>query len=574
MAGKNLDITSIITPDSLASEITNKWMEWDSARATKKTEWKELRNFLYATDTTSTSVKTLPWSNSTTTPKMTQIMDNLHANYFAALFPAMKWMKWEADDKDSANLAKKNVIQAYMENKVRQSKFIDEVSLLLNDWILFGNCFAMVEYENNIVKAGKDVIVNYVGPRLYRVSPYDIVFNPVATSFASSPKVIRSIVTLGEMKKKADDGDETYAQVFQKMLDNRNKIAGFDGAVDKSDGFTADGFSSIQQYYGSSYVEILTFYGDIYDVENQVYHTNKIITICDRAYVLDVQDNESWFGTPAIFHCGWRNRPDNLYAMGPLDNLVGMQYRIDHLENLKADVFDQVAVPMLKIRGDVEAFVNKPGARIFMGDEADVAYLAPDTTALNADFQIANLMDKMEQMAGAPREAMGIRTPGEKTAYEVQTLVTGASRIFQHKASQFERTFIEPILNTMLEQGRRNMNTVDKIRIMDDPSGAYLFQEITKDDITANGKIVPVGARHFAETAKRVQQLQMVMQQKVQDPTIGVHLSGKRIAQLITRELGEESLFEENVAVAEQMETQEAEVQMQDEQQQAAEMGL
>ena len=47
---------------------------------------------------------------------------------------------------------------------------------------------------------------------------------------------------------------------------------------------------------------------------------------------------------------GWRPRPDNLYAMGPLDNLVGMQYRIDHLENLKSDVFDQIAYPILKIR--------------------------------------------------------------------------------------------------------------------------------------------------------------------------------------------------------------------------------
>jgi hypothetical protein len=40
--------------------------------------------------------------------------------------------------------------------------------------------------------------------------------------------------------------------------------------------------------------------------------------------------------------------------MGPLDNLVGMQYRIDHLENLKADVFDLIAFPPLKIKGYVE----------------------------------------------------------------------------------------------------------------------------------------------------------------------------------------------------------------------------
>jgi hypothetical protein len=578
MAGKTLDITKVITPDSLACEIADKWQEWDSLRQGKKEEWQELRNYVYATDTRTTSNAKLDWCNSTTTPKLTQIKDNLHANYFAALFPSSNWMEWSGDERDAVTLAKTQTIEAYMENKVRQSKFVDEVSLLLDDWILFGNCFAMVQYENNIVETSKDVVVNYVGPKVYRISPYDIVFNPVASSFDQSPKIIKSILTLGEMKKMTLDGDPKYQEVFDRMLTARRTVAAFDGTTEKNNAFMADGFSSIQQYYGSAFVEILTYYGDIYDQESDTLHTNKIITIADRAYILSIEDNESWFGKAPIFHCGWRNRPDNLYAMGPLDNLVGMQYRIDHLENLKADVFDQIALPMMKIRGEVEDFTQAPGERIILGEEGDVAYLAPDTTALNADFQIANLMDKMEQMAGAPREAMGIRTPGEKTAYEVQSLLTGASRIFEHKAGQFERTFIEPILNTMLEMGRRIMNTADKIRISDPDTGAYLFEEITREDITAAGKIVPMGARHFAETAKRVQQLNVLMQQKLADPTMGVHISGKRLAQLVTRELGEEALFESNVQVAESMETQrtvqETQVQMEDEQMQAAEMGL
>lgn len=54
--------------------------------------------------------------------------------------------------------------------------------------------------------------------------------------------------------------------------------------------------------------------------------------------------SRNWLGKTSIVHAGWRYRPDNLWAMGPLDNIVGMQYRIDHLENLKADAMD-LAVP-------------------------------------------------------------------------------------------------------------------------------------------------------------------------------------------------------------------------------------
>ena len=184
----------------------------------------------------------------------------------------------------------------------------------------------------------------------------------------------------------------------------------------------------------------------------------------------------------------------------------------------------------------------------------------------------------MEEMAGAPRQAMGIRTPGEKTAFEVQSLQNSASRIFEHKTAHFERVFLEPILNAMLEVSRRNMNVSDTIRVFDDATGAVLFKTITKDDITAKGKIVPVGARHFAERARRVQNLTQLYQIKLSDPSVAAHMSGKEFARILADELGEPTLFSENIAVTEQLETQqqmqEAEAINQEQLMVAQEMGI
>ena len=559
MVGKTIDFTTIVTPDTMAVEISNRWIEWSSLRNKKIEEWKELRNYLYATDTRTTSNALLPWSNTTTLPKLTQIMDNLHANYFATLFPAQSWMRWEGSDKDSNNKKKREVIQAYMDNKLRQSDFINTASELLYDWIQYGNCFATVEWEDNYEnKADGQFVPQYTGPKVVRISPYDITFNPLAPSFTQTPKIIRSVLTLGEVSKMSLK-DPRYKDILDKMLNAREKVrATSSEQFDKSEGFIADGFSDIRQYYESNYVEVLTFYGDLYDMDTNTFYSNRIITIIDRAYILDNVENPSWLGYAPIFHAGWRTRPDNLYAMGPLDNLVGMQYRIDHLENLKADVFDQIAYPIMKIKGEVEDFDFQPATRIYCGEEGDVGYLVPDATALNADFQIKALEDKMEEMAGAPRQAMGIRTPGEKTAFEVQTLQNSASRIFEHKTAHFERTFLEPLLNAMLEVSRRNMQTTDVLRVLDDAMGIVIFRDIKKEDITANGKIVPVGARHFAERARRIQNLTQLNQIKQQDPSVAAHLSGKMLAKILAEELGESKLFGENIAVTEQLETQQA----------------
>ncbi|MAH46144.1 hypothetical protein CMI37_09950 [Candidatus Pacearchaeota archaeon] len=45
---------------------------------------------------------------------------------------------------------------------------------------------------------------------------------------------------------------------------------------------------------------------------------------------------------------------------------------------------------------------------------------------------------------------------------------------------------------------------------------------------------------------------------KAQDPTVAPHMSGKEMARIISDELGEPTLFGDNIAVAEQLETQEA----------------
>jgi hypothetical protein len=313
MAGTVLNVEHTLDPDNLAVEISNRFNEWDNLRRKKLEEWKELRNYLYATDTRTTSNSILPWSNNTTTPKLTQIMDNLHANYFAALFPSRKWMRWEGGNKVDDARGKAKIVESYLYHKMSKSDFVNTISSLLHDYIQYGNCFGMVTHEVEVSGTDGELSTQYVGPKLTRISPFDIVFNPVASQFGETPKIIKSIKTLGEIKKMIDQNPSNrhYKKVFDKMVQNRHQVLSTSD-VDKADGFVADGFNNIQEYYGSNYVEILTFYGDIYDADKEEFLGNRVITILDRAYVLDNRESESWLGEPPIFHAGWRERPDNL----------------------------------------------------------------------------------------------------------------------------------------------------------------------------------------------------------------------------------------------------------------------
>ena len=87
MSTKIVELNKWLKQDDAASWVSNLWTSFNNQRREKIEEWKELRNYVFATDTTTTANQTLPWKNSTTLPKLCQIRDNLHSNYLSALFP-------------------------------------------------------------------------------------------------------------------------------------------------------------------------------------------------------------------------------------------------------------------------------------------------------------------------------------------------------------------------------------------------------------------------------------------------------------------------------------------------------
>lgn len=561
MASTPLEIRKGFNGDSVAEYIANTWDTYNKQRQGKINEWQELRNYIFATDTTTTSNSVLPWKNKTTIPKLCQIRDNLHSNYISALFPNDDWLKWEAYSRDDAVKNKVEAIEAYMSNKTREGGFRQETSRIVYDYIDYGNAFATVDFESSY-KEGKDGtrMPKFIGPKIRRISPLDIVFNPII-SFRDSFKIVRSIKTIGELKVMAESQpDNMYLKT---ALEERAKMYAHMNAYgieewQKAEGLLVDGFGNYYEYLQSGFIELLEFYGDMHDQKTGEIYKDRVITIVDRMYTIRNEPIPSWLGHAPIYHAGWRLRPDNHWAMGPLDNLVGMQYRIDHLENLKSDAMDLAVLPPLVISGDVEEFEYGPGVEIHMDENGKVEELGHNIQwVLTAETSIEKLEQRMEMYAGAPREAMGIRTAGEKTAFEVEQLQNAAGRIFQEKITNLEIEVIEMALNAMLETARRNMDANDVVRVLDNDLGVDKFIKITREDITASGKLRPIGARHFSAQAKLMQGVTAIFNNQMAQ-VLAPHISAIALSKLVEEMLGLKKfdLFRPNAAIFEQQETQ------------------
>lgn len=561
MTDKVLEINKVLAPQDMACVIVGYWNNWNQQRQERIDDWEELDKYLFATDTTTTSNNRLPWKNSTTTPKLTQISDNLYANYIHSLFPNDRWLKWEGFDREAVSKEKAKYIQAYMSNKLREGGFTEVMGDALLDYIRKGNAFCMPTFEDRYTMKDGERVQKFRGPKAVRVDPLDIVFNPIATSFEHTPKIVRSVHTTGELKKLSMTNPEHafWEQAIERRNEIRKILSGYSYEdVAKANLMEVDGFGNLQEYYMSDYVEVLEFYGDYHNQETGELHINHMITVIDRSVVVRNEPAPTYDGEIPIFHTGWRKRNGNLWCMGPLENLVGMQYRIDHLENLKADAMDLIVHPPLKVVGDVEPFVWEPEAIIHIDGEGDVQEIQKNiSNVVMANNEIQIIEQKMELYAGAPREAAGVRTPGEKTAFEVQTLENAAGRMYQAKIIQFE-LFMEKLLNSMLETAHRHFGDIEEVRYTDNDLGVITFSEITKEDITAKGVIRPIGARNFAQKAQELQNLVGVFSNPTFSQMIMPHTSGINLSKYIddTLDLRGWNIFTPNIRVAEMQETQ------------------
>lgn len=543
-SGALLTVTDI---DDVAVRISEMWTNYNYNRRSALALGEEARQFVFGTDIDATSASILTHKNRTHQPKLTQLSDTLQSQYFEASLSMPDFFKFDGAEPDDTDKADK--VEAWVRTKLEQKKFRETVGRqLIADYTLYGNCFAMVDYVVEKDSAGE---VTYKGPLISRVSPLDIVFNPKAESFSRSPKIQRRVMHIAEIA----EFPERYPfagfaidKINKALLARNGELVDDWIEVIKDRGVDMDGYGGYDQYFKQDMAEILIYRGDIFDPVTGRAQRNRVVYILDRLHVIYNQPSKAPSGFDGIHHAGWRIRNDNLWAQGPLDNLVGMQYRIDHLENLKADVFDLIAHPVLKIKGDdvqepEEGYA--PGAAYYMGMDSDVEFLVPDAHALNADTQIKEYHRLMEEFAGAPPESRGVRTPGEKTAFEVNKLDQNATMMFVDKARNFER-MLETLLRETFEIMLVNFDGSDFIEIFDDIQGKEMLFELSQEEVQARGEFTATGARYWTRRNRESLELKEFMMGPMQDPCIRRHVAGQALADFWGKKL---NLKNENIIV-------------------------
>ena len=537
-----LEIKKLQEPDGLATAIANKYVAWESSRDRWYRNAQETLENLYATSTHDIRNQSHEWDNSTHIPKLTQIRDMLITYYLDAMFSLPDYIDWVPYTEAGTKLKVRNSLKAMTRQMLHDSDFEPTIRQIVEDYVDYGNAFATAVP----VKLSNQTTLIYEGPKAIRINPMDIFFDPLATSFEQSPKIIRTVMTLGELMQSADQftqDENVFKKALNKAVKKRRTIYDSISANQKDiiidDMCHIAGFDSWSTYYTSDTVELLTFYGDLYDIEANKLYKNSRIIVMDRAHVLLNEPITDYGFGCNIFKAGWRDRKDNLWSMSPLDNIKGMQFMIDFLENKRADVFNLISNPIIVTKGDVEMpeYIF-PGCHIGVDVDGEIQFIRPDATALQADLYVDRYLTLMEEMAGTPREAMGFRTPGEKTAFEISQLNTASSRLFNEKVRKFEKEVLEPLLTLMLRIYVSDKTRVVSVKNKTD-DGITLFEQVNISDLDTQGKFEATGSTTYTEKAKMAQTLMQIANTAFySDPLVNGWFDPKVVAETLAYTTG------------------------------------
>lgn len=527
---KTITFDSWMNPDQKGTSIAYKWTEWQNLKSIAMEKWKEIEGYIYATDT-----RTLEggqnFDHTTHIPILHEVREDLISIMYSTILPHEDFMGWQPFDKEASTRDKRDKATAYLKNRHALNNFRKTINKCVRDYIDYGNAFCQVVPVNlTRTLSNGDVVPGYIGPMPKRISPYDIVFDPTADSFENTPKIVRTLLTVGQFKKMAEGSEDWDQEKVQEIIQKRGTVGSVDVSTNKKNNqYLIDGFGTIEQYYRSGMVELLWFYGDVFDDKEGDVYPDQCVVVADRATtVLQMEEPD-----PKIYHVGWKEKADNLWSQGALDQIVGLNYQVNHRENAKNDAIDKFIYPDRWYAGEVdEIYDPETGQTKFLGPEGGrVQDLAPDTTILSYDTQIDKLLQAARSASRLPPNLAGFRTPGEKTAFEVQSLQDGAFRGFIHKAEIFEIDLLEKVLNAELSIGRDTLSQAIDVQSVDS-QGIPTFVQITEEDLKSNGKLVPYGSRRFARLNQQMAMLHELANSNL-GGLIGQHLKTAELAKAV-----------------------------------------
>ena len=506
------------------SEVEDSWLEcWAKYLNTPETE-----GYLKSSALKRVGDVEVNWRHRLSSGKAYEAVETVLGYLMSATFPNRDWFGVEpvvpaAVDEDNLQVAR--LIKKHLTNKLDESGFKSQWATFLRVLTITGTAVMAIpwrtEYNNRRVRSktvdpatgeetyiAEEVAYNvYDAPKLEVLSNFDVYVDPTVGDPNEGDFIRKFTKTKAELLQLIDEGvyDFPKEDVLKISSDN-----GWD--LSNTHKHTLKTFEGIdtQPWSPSELVELIEFWGDVYDNETGECIKDQVVTLLNGE-VIAWEDNPFWCGKPFII--GTYSKTGNSpYGFGGVQPVLGMLHELDIVTNQRLDNLELAINNMWTLRSDgvlqPEEVYTEPGRVLLVGDHGDLQPLTQQNQAWAVTYQEAGLLEQsIDKSFGTGNYiSSNQQRSGERvTATEVAAVREAGGNRLSTVHKHIEETALIPFLAKLFSLVQQFTIAPVTVRVAGDGADEYNYFELEPTDLNMQVKLRPVGSDNVIERREYVQ---------------------------------------------------------------------
>jgi hypothetical protein len=246
-------------------------------------------------------------------------------------------------------------------------------------------------------------------------------------------------------------------------------------------------------------------------------YVNFVGAVINRQRLVRFEPSYLWSGKAAVGMAKYRDVPGQVYGIGPLEPVLGLQDLINARTNQLIDIVSYSINPEYKAYDDsrlASEFVSAPNKIHWVQDMDNLQVIQKDLRGLNVAMgDVELLKQEFMRMVKSASPASG---PSDESATKTRQQGAAVGNDLAKIAAYIEETGLAPIMDLFIELNAQYLPKATAVRMIE--SGQPVFKEVSPETIR-KGYLARVKGTSFAlDKQERLDKLLMFLQMVIGSP--------------------------------------------------------
>lgn len=358
------------------------------------------------------------------------------------------------------------------------------------------------------------------GPTFQANDIFNFVIDPFSTDRRRALRIKRTFVSKAVLRRMAQKNDWGYS-----VYSNVEKIREAEYRGQNQDDFEVDRYRAFgMDMPKSTEVELLEAWGTMeipgsYDGSEEKTYVSHVCTVANRSTLIRFEPTFLWSGDAPVQLATYRDVPGQVYGIGQLEPLLGLQDLVNVRANQNVDIVAFTTNPEYKAVDDgiiKTNLVSAPNKVHLVGDINNLIPLEKNTQGLQLSFQDVEYLQREFGAMAKSQSPMGGKSSesATKSSLDAGAVNTDVAKIAAH----IEDTVLFKTVDLFVQLNAQFLPKGTMVKSLQ--SGKVTFKEISPEVIRRGWLVKIRGSQYVADRQERTQNLMMEFQLFTGNPMI------------------------------------------------------